>query len=623
MFNKKIKERTIYIDEAFKEHSEENTDFKYEEKRTNINKYVTKITLKYHNIGKSTKIIPLYEKSCNKPIFYFVPCVNYNGNLWGDGKEPKGMDDLNKPWIYYKDRMGLPGAVFSFDGNNYQGIFASKNKKASSSIMSYNDTYIMRTYFANIEYPKVFLRKFEYGKAITNYVSFKENETKTFIAYEFNNPNCKNIFGYDALFDFIHQDYISFYDKKYSDNSLIKMDYTFLESLIEKKGDGYVSNMGLLPNGIHQLGHKGLPFIYRKFGKYEIGWCGQNITIAELFLKRYIKNRNEEDLKISLGILSTWSKYVYKNGIVATNIDSKLDDNSYIDSNNEGWFLYKINSIISLLKSLNINTAKYEKIRDNAINYYLNNFKTGMFPQIIDVKGNIIKKDGCAGTIMILGFLSSYQLTKNKDYLKRGIEAYKCYNNTYLTHSLFAGGALDTYCIDKESAGPMLKASLLLYEITNDKNYIEDAKKIASYLMTWCFYHDVKFKRNTDCYKLKIKTTGSTAVSTCHNHIDCWGLFYVSDFIKLYKITKRKTYKIHAEILWNFTVQYVSDGSLKLHGMLRPLGAENEAIIQCNWHSNDEKVGILNDWLVAWVKAFQIDTYYQLKELKNYGKQNN
>ena len=57
--------------------------------------------------------------------------------------------------------------------------------------------------------------------------------------------------------------------------------------------------------------------------------------------------------------------------------------------------------------------------------------------------------------------------------------------------------------------------------------------------------------------------------------------------------------------------------------MLRPLGAENEAIIQCNWHGKDEKVGILNDWLVAWVKVFQIDTYYQLKELKNYGKQNN
>ena len=54
-------------------------------------------------------------------------------------------------------------------------------------------------------------------------------------------------------------------------------------------------------------------------------------------------------------------------------------------------------------------------------------------------------------------------ISTNKDYLNRGIEAYKCYNNTYLTHSLFAGGALDTYCIDKESAGPMLKDSLLLY----------------------------------------------------------------------------------------------------------------------------------------------------------------
>lgn len=57
-------------------------------------------------------------------------------------------------------------------------------------------------------------------------------------------------------------------------------------------------------------------------------------------------------------------------------------------------------------------------------------------------------------------------------------------------------------------------------------------------------------------------------------------------------------------------MQYISDGSLKLHGMIRPLGAQNEAVFQCNLHSESESKGLLNDWLVIWVKTFQLDVIY-------------
>ena len=32
--------------------------------------------------------------------FYMIPGVNYNGNFWGEGKEPKGLLDDGIPWRF-------------------------------------------------------------------------------------------------------------------------------------------------------------------------------------------------------------------------------------------------------------------------------------------------------------------------------------------------------------------------------------------------------------------------------------------------------------------------------------------------------------------------------------------
>ena len=49
------------------------------------------------------------------------------------------------------------------------------------------------------------------------------------------------------------------------------------------------------------------------------------------------------------------------------------------------------------------------------------------------------------------------------------------------------------------------------------------------------------------------------------------------------------------------------------------IGMQNEAIFQCNWgfesvgYANYPK-GLLNDWMVAWVKAFQQLSAYYLED---------
>ena len=82
-----------------------------------------------------------------------------------------------------------------------------------------------------------------------------------------------------------------------------------------------------------------------------------------------------------------------------------------------------------------------------------------------------------------------------------------------------------------------------------------------------------------------------------------------------YELTGNPAYLRQAKLRWDFTALYISDGSLVLHGMRRMAGAQNEAVIQCNWHGEDEDKGRLNDWLIIWVKTFQLDAYYGLKEL--------
>jgi hypothetical protein len=334
-----------------------------------------------------------------------------------------------------------------------------------------------------------------------------------------------------------------------------------------------------------------------------------------MYLRRHLETGNARDLTIGMGILDTWVARQYPSGLISVHCDGPFGEEGMLDTCNLGWFVWKGIWCCALLKKAGKDPARYEQAIRKLCDGVMERYPEGGFPQVLDWMGRVTRLEGCAGSMLLVGYLYAAEYFHEERYLQRAVKAFDFYYDTYLRHSIAAGGALDTYCIDKESAGPVLRAALLLYRQTGNRDYLQKAENVAHYLMTWCFYHDVTFGQDTDCAMLDLRTTGGTSVSTAHHHLDCWGAFYVPDMAQLYDLTGNSAYLHQARMLWDFTVQYISDGSLMLHGMLRMPGAQNEAVIQCNWHSPDEDKGRLNDWLIIWVKTFQLDAYYGLKEM--------
>lgn len=618
--------KTIYIDkERGNVYDCDNSEIQFSERQEKVNDYIARFYLTYKNSGKKKEIIPVFEcVSDFTPDFYMIPCVNYNGNEWGNCKEPKGTEYENEPWIFPSDRTGVPGCSITETKGRCVGIFAGNDElseNASASVYFCGGKTIQRIYFSHIEYPKTYLRKWVFADPIIEYLSFEEGQERTFVCYVYNyeKGNKDGNYGYSKLFDYINLEYVKPFKTKYSVELIKQLDFEFICSVTECKNGEYISNMGFLPNGEHRLGDSDSKFIFRTFGNYQIGWCGQNVTVAEIYLRRYFEDGDEKNLEIGISILDTWLKRQYKNGLISVEMEQPYGAENRIDTCNLGWFVWKAVWCCKLLKKAGKNTEKLENAVKKLCDYFITAYPHEGFPQMLDCNGKIVTEEGCAGTMLLAGFLYAYEYFNDERYLSRANSAFDFYYDTYLKNSIAAGGALDTYCIDKESAGPVLRAAILLYEITDDKKYLEKAEKIAHYLMTWCFYHNVRFPENSDCGRLNIKTVGATAVSTAHHHLDCWGAYYVPDMMKLYKLTGNSAYKAQAEILWNFTPQYISDGTLILHGMTRMPGAQNEAVIQCNWHQQDEEKGQLNDWLIVWVKTFQLDAIYALEEINKRG----
>lgn len=613
-----MKYNFFYVDEYFNEYRFEEDELSVQ--KTEINDNITKFSFVVKNGVQPRKIIPVFQiAELENMNFYMIPCVNYNGNEWGNGQEPKGMFRNGRAWIFPSDRVGLPGCSIAENENRCMSVFSANSgysKNSSASIFTVGEKTVQRIYFSHIEYPNSYLCKYEYGEPVINALQIEENQNIVFecFVYDYKKSSEEVFYGYKKLFDFVNSDaYFNEVEFKYDLLTVKKMNEIFLRSLTEKTADGWLSNMGILPDGEHKLGNKNCKWEYRKTGKYEIGWCGQNISVAETYLRLYIENHDKTDLEKGLGILDTWLKRRYASGLYGVNYETVFDGMEKIDTCNEGWFIYKLTVCCRLIKGLNLPVTAYENALKSTCDFFVENYKIGQIPQILYSDGSICVQEGCAGAMTMLGLIFAYEYFNDEQYLNRAKSAFDFYYNNYLSKSVAGGGALDTYCIDKESAGPILRSAIKLFQITNDYDYLVFAENIAHYLMTWCFYSDIDFDKDCDCGKLRLRTTGGTVVSTAHQHIDCWGSYYVTDFLVLYSITNNTAYYKHARTLWGFVLQYVSDGKLNLHDMIRPIGAQNEAILQCGWHFGDERKGQLNDWMVTWVKTFQLDVIYALQ----------
>ena len=115
--------------------------------------------------------------------------------------------------------------------------------------------------------------------------------------------------------------------------------------------------------------------------------------------------------------------------------------------------------------------------------------------------------------------------------------AYRAYAEDDLARWQCTAGALDTDCIDKETAFALLLPGLDLYEITGDHYYLEQAEAAAYYLASWQWHYNLHYAPGTPAAAMGYATFGGTSVSVQHHHLDPWGALIALGWLRLGRMT--------------------------------------------------------------------------------------
>ena len=187
------------------------------------------------------------------------------------------------------------------------------------------------------------------------------------------------------------------------------------------------------------------------------------------------------------------------------------------------------------------------------------------------------------------------------------MRAFDFYYSEFEHDGFTTAGALDTYSIDKESASPLLRDALELYDIVGDRKYIECAEKIAWYLSTWMMYYTAKYPKDCAITKVGFDTFGGTSVSTPHNALDMYALRDVLSFLRLSELTGFVQWRERALALWCSACQCVSDGTLVIEDALAPTGSQFEAVFHTRWGRHATGPFTLTRLLAGWPCAFRLE----------------
>lgn len=554
--------------------------------------------------------------------YAMIPAVCYNGNDWGRGNDPKGFETDGIANTYSYRRTSVPGATYS-EGDGlavamWSDAPACEEDGFSCSVVPGGAETVHSLIRPIEEGPRVYDRRDHYKEGRYDRMDLRKGDQVTVKAYLLitaEEPSHRSVGTFmDAVWNTVDKSQIA----PAPDNEKVwQLGVRYAkESLWAEEGDYKGLSIGLLPHGAkgwHQ----------REGGKYEVGWCGQNASYANSLLTDYLKTGDKESLDKALAILDTWSKpaTVLPNGLYITHWDNILlgSDNPTVDACNLGTAAWMFFEAADLLRKCGAGDPdKLEKIALGILDFAKADQQAdGCYARGWHADGSFIYRDGTVGAFLIAPMAEAAMRTGDSTYLESAKAAFSYYFGQYEDRGYTTAGALDTWCIDKESSITLLQGGLLLYDATGDFSYVKAAEQSAYYLSTWMWHYRGVYPEDCDFTEHGFDTFGLTAVSTQHHHLDPYALKYVPDFLRLAQLTGRKEWKERAIAIWNGGCQLISDGTLEINGRVRPAGSQNEAFLHCDW-GWDGTPGSkrLNDWLVAWPGAFRLEA---LRRCGTYG----
>ena len=560
-----------------------------------------------------------HSRPCHRAI---IPSVCYDGNHWGRGKEPKGYATDGVCHTYSYRRTPIPGATYSESEKYSVAVWSElptgESEAFSCSILPDSLATTHTLILPEEERPFTYIDKNRYGAPHTIKLAMQKGDRKQLQAYI---HIIEKQEGTDPIGPFIDQAW-AMADKKYAKVIPAEKVWEYgvryaKESLWAEEREYKGFSIGLLPNG--QGGWKQRPFV-----KYEIGWCGQNSSYINSLLVDYLRGGNIESKEKALAAIDTWTApaTLRPNGFYTISYDDILAGRTTAvsDACNLGTAAYNFFEASVLLQQCedSLRAARTKEVALAICDFVkARQDSTGVYGKGWNEVGECLYRDGTVGAFMIAPMLSAYNVTGDKSYLASATDAYDYYYDEFLKNGYTTAGALDTWCVDKESSMPLLRASLLFFDATGDSTYISKAERISNYLSTWMWHYTADYDGNTDMEVYGYNTFGATSVSVQHHHLDVYALLFVGDWLRLAELTGRSIWREKALAVWTNGCQLISDGTLEINGLVRPAGGQNEAFFNCRWgFGGTPGKSRINNWLVAWPGAFRLET---LRKLSDWG----
>ena len=442
---------------------------------------------------------------------YLIPCVNYNGNEFGDVKTPKGLTYDGEPWVFSYERTGIPSCSLTETGHTGLALLDPHLEPCLDE---------EQVFELGIRYAHSLLYLYK-GKWLVN-----EHYT--------------NRMAHDCASMKISR-----------------------EEMAERMKYEYWTDLGTYCQ------------------TFEIGWAGQNFLNARMLALKALRDSDKDLLDKALGIYDAFVQTQHSSGLLYTCYNHNFEEDAASrrkpDVCNMGWAAAEAVRMFRLLSDNGINKDEYLEFARKICDFFIQNWSDAWgFGKSWYIDGRPAGKAGTIGGFMIPALLELYGQTKEKIYLDAAIKAEDFYFTRDLDRFECTAGAIDCYCIDKETSWPLVNGALGLFGITGDPVHLERAEKAAYYFSSWMFFFDGIYGPETDFSKYGYHTTGGTAVSAEHHGIDTWGELIVPDLLELASLTGNPAWERIAKLMWANAVQGITTHKGQLvHGQQRPVGSQS------------------------------------------------
>jgi len=216
-----------------------------------------------------------------------------------------------------------------------------------------------------------------------------------------------------------------------------------------------------------------------------------------------------------------------------------------------------------------------------------------------------------AEAFYISPFLIASELFKNNEYKKLALKLADYYAARHLNmDEPYWGGTLDATCEDKEGAWGAFQGFMTAYEYTKNKKYLKYAKHAGDAVLSFTVVWDIPFNAGR-LADHGLKTRGWTNVSAQNQHLDIYGVLETPMIYKLGQYTNNEDLKRLAITMYRSCGQMMDPYGSQGEQLQQTNFAQQGEM------SNVYKLrgGYSEDWTVFWITAHFLHAAAQFVEM--------